>query len=99
MLERPSRIKLAWIALSNRARNSDDLRGRLARWRSTLKCVLAVLFLPERGLWGDPASIEIATWNHHQFWGPDGECWDWCYLAVAWGWRDWRWDAGTDGAP
>ena len=96
------RLRFVRLALAQRCKNADNWPlSRLGRWRCTAKFIACALLLPSvppllrvaTRLRFEVAIFDVRSWN-----GPErNRACDWSVLAIGHGWRNWRWEATTDG--
>ncbi len=88
------------LALEQRCKGEDNWPlSRWDRWRLTAKFVICRVLLPQRRVYcAHPLNhVDVAVFDGHTYGGPDGTFSNWSVLAVGKGWRNWRWEATTDG--
>lgn len=81
----------------------DHIVTRFDRWRFTAKAVICLLLRREGKrvycAYPGPDHIEVACLDSRSGSGPDGTWYSWDGVAVAMGWRYWRVEVFSDGAP
>lgn len=93
-------FKYVWIALRDHCKYEENWSlPRRKRIAYTIKCIVCVI-LHREDITGRDDPIEVGYLNFCRTYSFEyGEGAEWDYLAVAHGWKQWRFSVGSTGYP